>query len=67
MKTYYATISDNQNFQGKPGYGYVEIHAENYNEARSMIHEATNGRWAFMYDNLDKLHKNDKNLLGVLK
>jgi hypothetical protein len=29
LTTYYATMSDNQSFNGKYGPGYVEIHAEN--------------------------------------
>lgn len=65
-KTYYATISDNQQFNGNPGYGCVEITAETYGEARELIHAATDGRWAFMYDSLDKVHEYDRKILGVL-
>jgi hypothetical protein len=66
MKTFYATLSDNHNFNGKPGGGYVEIKAENIMEAREKIHQATDGRWAFMYDALEKVHPLDRIKLGDL-
>jgi uncharacterized cupin superfamily protein len=67
MNTYYATISSNQDFKGNPGYGCVEIHAENEGQARELIHAATNGRWAFMYDDLEKVHPLDRTILGELQ
>lgn len=66
LTTYYATLSDNQSFNGKCGPGYVEIHAENIMEAREKIHNATDRRWAFMYDSLDKIHPLDQINLGEL-
>lgn len=65
-KTYYATISTNQHFNGNPGFGCVEITAETETEARELIRNATNNRWAFMYDSMDKVHENDRKILGVL-
>lgn len=66
MKTYYATISSNQSFNGKPGYGYVEIHAKDEWEAREKIHNATDRKWAFMYKSLDDVHPLDRIKLGEL-
>ena len=58
---FYATLSANQG-----GPGFYEIHAEDESSARKVIHEHTNGRWAFLYTEPDQIHQSDQKLLGVL-
>lgn len=65
-KTYFATLSTNQSFNGSLGPGYVEITAESEKEARDKIQHATSGRWSFMYHSLEAVHPLDQIKLGDL-
>lgn len=58
---FFATIASNQG-----GPGYIEIHAIDEADARSLISVYTNGRWAFMYNSLDEIHISDRKCLGII-
>jgi hypothetical protein len=66
LQFFYATLSDNHEFNGNSGPGYVRIRAQTEIHARRLVHDATNGKWAFMYDDLNKIHVLERECLGNL-
>lgn len=59
--TYYATFGSGQ--VGHPG--YLEVEADDEEEARERVQKATHGRWGFLYTSLDDVHPNDQIFRGV--
>lgn len=66
FKTFYATIARNQIFNQKFGPGCVRINADNEEQARELIRNATDNKWAFMYSSLEEVHELDRKILGTL-
>jgi len=66
IKTFYATIASHQKYKNTTGPGCVKLNALNESQARQLIHNATDGKWAFMYDSFEKVHELDRNILGTL-
>jgi hypothetical protein len=63
MKTFYVTIASNQ----PRGPGYYEIKAPTLSDARQVaFNQCPDGRWSFLYTDLDDVHEFDRTCLGTL-
>lgn len=63
LKVFYVTVAANM----PRGAGYYEIHAESEAHARLLAFaHCPEGRWSFMYDSLEQIHKLDRKCHGVI-
>lgn len=63
MTTFFVTSTDDMPL----GAGYVEVEAEDCNEARALAFEhMPDGRWSFAYAKLSEIHPLDRNRLGYI-
>lgn len=63
VKTFYVTTSSSM----PGGSGYWEIRAADADEARALAHKKIpEGRWAFLYDDLESVHPLDRKRHGVI-
>ena len=60
-KKFYVTISRNHG-----GPGYVLVRAKDEEEARTKMVEKYGRKWAFIYNDLDKVHVLDQIKLGQI-
>lgn len=70
-KSFFFTLTQNQIEHHWPGRrmagGYVEVKGcHNMKEAERVIWDKFGAKWSFGYEDLNKIHEMDRNLLQVL-
>ena len=58
---YYFTLAENQG-----GPGCVEVEAEDYESARTLMCTSYGTNWAFQYESLEDVHPYDRTILDTI-